>query len=71
MTAFRRKAELEEIAEFIAHHGATQCRPAFVGTVNGVPPLQEERQRIAALEVESNWSRAETLARIRRQMWYR
>ena len=71
MSMFRRKAELEEIDQFIARRGAQQCRAAFAGTVNGALPLEEERDRIAALKVEPSRSRPKALAIIRRQMWRR
>jgi hypothetical protein len=73
MAAFRRAAELEEIAQFIAGRGATPCRPAFVGVVTGALPRREERVRLAALKVEQggeswldrNRSRRRWLARVR------
>jgi hypothetical protein len=73
LPAFRREAELAEIAQFIAGRGATACRPAFVGVVAGALPRREERARIAALEVEQggeswldrNRSRRRWLARVR------
>ena len=73
LPAFRRAAELEEIAEFIAGRGATSCRPAYVGVVSGALPRREERARIAALKVEEggeswldrNRARRRWLARVR------
>jgi hypothetical protein len=54
MPVHRRTAKLEEIDQFIACRGATKIPSRFVGTVNGALPIEEERQRIAALEAKLN-----------------